>query len=88
MPMRQRRGNRPRILPIGPRARAALERYGVPLSEPPRSERRALCADMLRLPGCNRRAWIELEGVLDRCLLIVAGAVHQDTAASIVTQPF
>ncbi len=65
-------------LPIGPQSRAALELYGVPLSELVRRERRALCADMLRLPQCNRRAWTEIEGVLDRCVQVAAGTPAGD----------
>ncbi len=55
-------------LPIGSQSREVLVRYGAPLSDLIRRDRQVLCADMLRLPNCNRRTWNEIEAVLDQCL--------------------
>lgn len=55
-------------LPIDARSRAALLSYGVPLSDLIHRDRLILCTDMLRLPNCNRRAWNEIERILDACV--------------------
>ncbi len=51
-------------LPIGPRARAALVRFAVPLAELIHHDHADLAREFLQLPNCNRGAWNEIERIL------------------------